>query len=420
MAGRGRSGAGQSGAGHRGEGHKWLALGLAATANMAAYYTYDSIAPVARALHVARGLTDTQIGLLNAVYSLPNIPLALIGGLAIDRIGAARAAVLAAALCLVGAALTAIGEPFALMVGGRLVFGVGSETLYIALLCAIAGWFGGQDGQERGGALATALFFSLARVGSWLADTSPHWAGAIYARGWQPPLVLAAVFCLFGLVAALACLPFAPAPGERAERFDWRALTGFSRTFVAIALLNVLFAAVFFPFRSTFAIQYFQDARGLSLAQAGLANSWVFMAAIFATPLFGLIADRRGHLGALLALGAAQMPLTFALLAADAVPLWVTTAMMGVSFSVIPAVIWPATARLVEPERLGTAFGLINMVQSLGLALSNLVAGALNDGLHAGPGHPQGYAGMFAWFVALSLIALGCALAFWRGNRSAG
>ncbi|MEI5604049.1 hypothetical protein, partial [Streptomyces brasiliscabiei] len=96
---------------------------------------------------------------------------ALIGGLAIDRIGAARAAVLAAALCLVGAALTAIGEPFALMVGGRLVFGVGSETLYIALLCAITGWFGGQDGQERGGALATALFFSLARVGSWLADT---------------------------------------------------------------------------------------------------------------------------------------------------------------------------------------------------------------------------------------------------------
>jgi len=390
---------------------RWLLLGLAALANMAAYYSYDAIAPIAEMLH-ARGLTNADIGLLNAVYSLPNIPLALLGGVLIDRIGAGRAAALASGLCLICAVLTAIGQPFALMVTGRLVFGIGSETLYIALLCAIAGWFAG-----GGGALATALFFSLARVGSYLADTSPDWAASVYARGWHAPLWLAAGLCGAGFSAALVCMRFDQGRRETAERMNWRDIAAFPRAFWHILWLNVLFASVFFPFRSTFSIQYFQDARGLTLAQAGVTNSWVFFAAILATPLFGLIADRWGHRAALLLAGATLMPVTFVLLGTAASPLWVTTVMMGVSFSVIPAVIWPTTAMLIPPQRLGTAFGLINLLRSLGLAGSNLVAGTLNDRFSAGPQHPAGYAAMFVWFTALATIALIAAAAFWRSQN---
>jgi MFS family permease len=388
---------------------RWILLALAALANMAAYYSYDAIAPIAGMLH-ARGMSEARIGLLNAVYSLPNIPLALVGGVVIDRIGAARAGLLAATLCLVGAVLTAIGAPYGVMVGGRLVFGIGSETLYIALLCAIAGWF-------RSGALATALFFSLARVGSYLADTSPQWAGAVYARGWHAPLWLAAGLCGLGFVAALAMDRLDPGGAAAGERVQWRDLAGFSRAFWHILWLNVLFASVFFPFRSTFSIAYFQDARGLTLAQAGIANSWVFFAAILATPVFGLIADRWGHRAVLLLVGATLMPVTFVLLGTAASPLWVTTALMGVSFSVIPAVIWPATALLVPRERLGSAFGLINMLQSLGLAGSNVCAGWLNDLYAAGPRNPAGYHAMFVWFTALALLALGAATRLWRSQR---
>jgi len=392
---------------------RWIVLGLAALANMAAYYSYDAIAPIAGMLRT-RGLSYADIGLLNAVYSLPNIPLALLGGVLIDRIGAGRAATLASGLCLIGAVLTAIGQPFGLMVAGRLVFGIGSETLYIALLCAIAGWFAG-----GGGALATALFFSLARVGSYLADTSPDWAGSIYARGWQAPLWLAAGLCGAGFGAALLCARFDQGrKSETSDRIQWRDIAAFPRAFWHILWLNVLFASVFFPFRSTFSIQYFQDARGLTLAQAGVTNSWVFFAAILATPLFGVVADRWGHRATLLLAGAALMPVTFVLLGTLASPLWVTTVMMGVSFSVIPAVIWPTTAMLIPAQRLGTAFGLINMLQSLGLAASNLIAGALNDRFAAGPHHPAGYTAMFVWFTALATIALIAAMAFRRASRT--
>ena len=378
---------------------------------MGSYYTYDSIAPVAGMLRDQRGLTQGQIGLLGAVFNLPNIALALVGGVVIDRIGAGRAIVIAALICTLGAGLTAIGEPFGLMLAGRLLFGLGNETLYIALLVGLAQWF-----HAGGGALAIALFFSMARIGSYLSDKSTSWAAAVYAHGWQAPLWLAAGFAAMGVVTGLIYYAIdrkyahLRGVGGAAERFVWRDLGRFSPSFWYILWLNVLFASVFFPFRSTFSIQYFQDVKSMSLADAGTANSYVFAAAILATPIFGLVADRWGRRASLLAFAAALMPLTFLLLATTSYGLWLTTALMGLSFSVIPAVIWPSTAMLVDKHRVGTAFGLINMIQSLGLALSNYAAGRLNDGLAAGPAHPAGYAGMLGMFAGLSLVAFASAV----------
>ena len=158
---------------------KWLILALAALTIMGSYYTYDSIAPVAGLLRDQRGFTHSQIGLLNAVFNLPNIALALVSGILIDRIGAAMAILIAAIICTAGAVLTAIGDPFELMLLGRLLFGLGNETLYIALLVGIAQWF-----HLGGGALAIALFFSMARVGSYSADKSMSWFADVYAAGW--------------------------------------------------------------------------------------------------------------------------------------------------------------------------------------------------------------------------------------------
>ncbi|MFN0044902.1 MAG: MFS transporter [Sphingorhabdus sp.] len=390
----------------RSEHTKWVMLALAAFTIMGSYYTYDSIAPVAGLLRDERGLSQSQIGLLNAVFNLPNIALALIGGIIIDRIGAAKAILIAAVICTIGAVLTAVGEPFGLMLFGRLLFGLGNETLYIALLVGIAQWF-----HLGGGALAIALFFSMARVGSYSADKSTSWFADVYAAGWQAPLWLAAGLTATGVFSALiyylvdSRFPHLRAVGQKSERFMLKDLTGFSRSFWYILWLNVLFASVFFPFRSTFSIQYFMDVKGMNLAEAGTANSYVFAAAIFATPIFGLLADRIGRRASLLTFAAALMPLTFVILATTNYGLWVTTVLMGLSFSVIPAVIWPATAMLVEKHRVGTAFGLINMIQSLGLAAANYGAGYLNDVFKAGPNNPQGYDAMLSMFALLSLIA---------------
>jgi MFS family permease len=397
----------------------WLALALAALSIAGDYYAYDAIAPDADLLRRLRGLSQSQIGLLNAIFSLPNIPLSLVGGLFIDRFGAARTSVLAAAFGFVGAALTAVGEPFALMATGRLIFGIGEETLLVALLAGVAQWFTA----ERA-ALSMSLLFSFARVGSYLADISPRWAAPLYAEGWRPPLGLAAVLCGVSLVASIGFLAIdrrrPGGPPKTAERIDLSSLRGWDRSFWYILWLNVLFASTFFPFRSTFAVVFFQDAKRLPLATASLLNSWVFFAAIFATPVVGAVADRFGRRAALLSLGAALMPLTFFLLGATNASLWISTVLMGVSFSVVPAVIWPATAMLVEEKRLGAAYGLINVLQSLGLFAVNYAAGWLNDLFRAGPAHPAGYDPMMVMFGALSLVGLASTLALWRRELGPG
>ena len=67
------------------------------------------------------------------------------------------------------------------------------------------------------------------------------------------------------------------------ERIQWSQVWSFDRSYWYILGLHVLYAAVFFPFRQTFAIEYLQHVKGLDLQQAGNVNSGVFAAAIFAT-----------------------------------------------------------------------------------------------------------------------------------------
>jgi MFS family permease len=406
----------------RGSGHlRWWALALAAIAVSSSYYEDDVIGPIADLLQRQRGFTQSQLGMLNGVMSIPNVALALINGLMIDRFGPARVALWSAGVGVLGAALTAIGSPYELMVAGRFIFGVSEGAIFIALLAGLAQWF-----SRRGIALATALYLSLARVGSYAVDTSTAWARPLYEVGWRPPLWLGTGITLAGLVAAMIFywLDRRHRPGARSagavvvERVEWRHLLKFDQSYWYILGLHVLYAAVFFPFRTTYAIEYFQHAKGLSLAQAGVANSWVFFAAIFATPFFGLLADRLGHRALMLVFGTLLLPLTFVVLGLTDLSLWVSTIMMGISFSLVPAVIWPATTLIVEPRRLGTALGLITLIQALGMAASNLAAGWLADKAGAGALNPAGYTVMLWFFFLLSLTALSAAALLWR--REAG
>jgi MFS family permease len=400
---------------------RWWALLLAAIAVSSSYYEDDVIGPIADLLHRQRGFGQSQLGMLNGIVSIPNVALSLINGLLIDRYGPARVALWAAGIGVVGAALTAIGIPYEIMVAGRFIFGVSEGAIFIALLAGLAQWF------SRGGiALAAALYLSLARVGSYAVDTSTAWARPLYDRGWQPPLWLGAGVTLAGLLAAVAfdrldrrCRPrLQSTRGGVADRVVWRTLLKFDRSYWYILALHVLYAAVFFPFRTTYAIEYFQHVKGLTLSQAGVTNSWVFFAAIFATPIFGLLADRFGHRALMLTFGTALLPLTFVVLGMTNLGLGVSTVMMGISFSLVPAVIWPATTLIVEQRRLGTALGLVTLIQALGMAASNIVAGWIADRAGAGAQNPAGYSVMLGFFFLLSLLALASAILLWR--REAG
>ena len=386
---------------------RWAVLVAISIAMFGNYYVYDSIGPVADSLQRRLGFTDTQIGTLNAIYSFPNIIMVLVGGVIVDRFGTRLSTLAFALICLVGAIITAISPLFPVMAAGRLIFGLGAESMIVAVTVAIGQWF---VGRQLGFAFGVNL--SIARAGSYCADLSTSWFKGLYDAGWQPPLLFAAAM---SAVAVVGCIVYyaldrylarrydvpRPAPSDR---FVWSDLWRFDRSFWYVVGLCVTFYSVIFPFRSTFAIKYFQHAHGLSLQDAGALNGYVFLAAIFATPAFGFMADMLGRRAAFMAFGCFLLAAVFPILAYTQINLWVTTVMIGIAFSLVPAVMWPAVPYIVEPSRLGTAYGLMTMVQAMGLTVMNLLAGALNDANHAGPDNPAGYTPMLWMFMILSLL----------------
>jgi len=91
---------------------------------------------------------------------------------------------------------------------------------------------------------------------------------------------------------------------------------------------------------------------------------------------------------------------------------------MGVAFSLIPAVMWPSVAYLVDQSRLGTAYGLMTMIQNIGFGGFNVLVGWANTQSHAGPDNPHGY-NLGMWIFSI-LGFLGLTFAFLLRQRELG
>src|SRR5260370_14243055 len=99
---------------------RWAVLIFISLAMFGNYYVYDCIAPIADLLSKQLGFSDSNIGLLQAIYSIPNVIMVLIGGYIVDRIGTPKAIFIFGTLCLIGAVVTVLSGVLALMATGRL------------------------------------------------------------------------------------------------------------------------------------------------------------------------------------------------------------------------------------------------------------------------------------------------------------
>ncbi|MFO7587660.1 MAG: MFS transporter [Gemmatimonadota bacterium] len=380
---------------------RWLVLVVISLAMFGNYYAYDAISPVADLLRDQLGFSDRRIGTLNAIYSFPNILMVLVGGIIIDRIGVRKATLLFGALCFVGTIVTAATGSFPVMAAGRLIFGIGAESLIVSVTVGIARWFKGRELS-----FAFGVNLTIARLGSYLALNSPTWARPAY-ENWQWPLLISVGFATFCLVGALFYWVLEDRAAKRydlgesggTDRVAFADLFSFSRSYLWVVLLCVTFYSAIFPFQ-TFAIKFFQDAHGVSREHAGFLSSIITLCAMIFTPLFGLWVDRVGKRSLFMMFGSLLLVPVYLLMAYSSLELWVPMAVMGVAFSLVPAVMWPSVAYLVPEAKLGTAYGLMTMIQNIGLFSFNVMIGWANDASAAGPANPEGYAlGMWIFSV---------------------
>ncbi|MCK9483132.1 MAG: MFS transporter [Candidatus Marinimicrobia bacterium] len=426
--------------------YRWLVFFFISMAMFGNYYIYDSISPLADVLKTQLGFTDANIGLLNAIYSFPNIIMVLVGGLIIDRVGTRKSVLFFTLLVMLGALITAWRGNLVLMVTGRLIFGLGAESMIVAITTILARWFKGKELS-----FAFGLNLTFARLGSFLALNSPTWGNNLYTS-WQKPLfvtagagVVAVVFIsIYFFLDLMASRRFVLPDEGQQDKIKIREIFRFGAGFWYITALCVTFYSAMFPFQ-TFAIKYFQEAHGTTREVGGNLSSMLTLAAMVFTPLFGLLADRTRRKALLMAFGSLLIIPVYLIMAYHvdlATPLGIhgtlniemsffdinssipayliiPMAMMGIAFSLVPAVMWPTVALLVDNSRLGTAYGLMTMVQNIGLFSFNLIIGIANDFAQAGASNPGGYnLGMWI-FSTLGFCGLIFAFLLGRFEKSA-
>src|SRR6202041_1054074 len=125
--------------------YRWLVLIFVSLAMFGSYYVYDALSPLADVLKQQLGFTDLDIGFLQAIYSFPNIFTVVIGGFIIDRLGLRKSLMIFGVLCVLGPAITASSGHLPVMAAGRLIFGMGAESLNVAVVAALARWFKGKE-----------------------------------------------------------------------------------------------------------------------------------------------------------------------------------------------------------------------------------------------------------------------------------
>jgi len=399
--------------------YRWMVLVFVSLAMFGNYYVYDCIAPVADLLARQLGFSDSNIGLLQAIYSIPNVFMVLIGGYVVDRIGTRKAIFIFGTLCFAGSVVTVLSGKLTVMAIGRLIFGLGAESLIVAVTTAVAKWFRGKELS-----FAFGINLTIARAGTWLAQNSPTWAHSAYDN-WRSPLLISVGFgslCVVGAILYWVLESYAERRMDlkhqgSTDKVVFSDIYKFGVSYWYIVALCVVFYSAIFPFE-TFAIKFFIEARGTTRELGGFLVSILTAFTMFGTPVFGLFADRFGRRATLMMLGSTLLIPVYLVMAYTNVSLYVPMAMMGVAFSLIPALMWPSVAYIVDQSKLGTAYGLMTMIQNIGLAAFNLLIGWANDHGHASAQNPAGYRlGMWIFSV---LGFLGVLFAFLLRQRERG
>jgi MFS family permease len=133
--------------------------------------------------------------------------------------------------------------------------------------------------------------------------------------------------------------------------------------------------------------------------------------------------DRKGKGATMMILGAILMivcHLTFAFIVPATQSVIITFAaiiLLGISFSLVPAAMWPSVPKLIDNKLLGSAYALIFWIQNIGLYAFPMIIGSVLKAVNPGVTDPLKYnytvpmcvfasLGVLAFFLGIALKAL--------------
>ncbi len=394
---------------------RWSVLILIALMMFFGYMFVDMLSPLKSQLESSLGWDSGTFGTYAASEYFLNVFcfFLIFAGVILDKMGIRFTGVLSASLMVIGASVKFYGMSD-LFIGsgleawlnswwvalpatakvsclGFMIFGCGCEMAGTTVSKAIAKWFKGKEM-----AMAMGLEMSIARLGVFAAMWLSPMVYDKFGHNVAAPVGFGAILLLIGLIFYTVFVVLdkkfdkqLEAAGEleteaSEEEFKFSDLGKIfsSKMFWLVALLCVLYYSAIFPFQ-----RYAPDFLNTTLAienGAQLFSCFPILAMVL-TPFLGAFIDNKGKAASMLMVGSLVMilcHLSFAFLLPAFPYKWLAVTIiviLGVSFSLVPAALWPSVPKIIDNRILGSAYCIIFWIQNIGLFAVPILIGEVLD-----------------------------------------
>lgn len=435
---------------------RWTALVLLASAMFFAYMFVDILSPLQALLQETRGWGPDDYGTYAGSETFLNVFVffLIFAGIILDKIGVRNTALLSSFLMVIGTLVKywAISDAF---IGSSadiflkdfwtffpftentsssakmasfafMIFGCGVEMAGITVSKGIVKWFKGKEM-----ALAMGLEMAIARIGVAAAMLlSPLFAGPnklFPTVDVSRPVLLCVVLMLIGFISFSVYFfmdkklekQMGESGEEPEEPFKITDLGKIfsSKVFWVVSLLCVLYYSAIFPFQK-YAVNMLQCNLGYSAETCGLIFAVFPLGAAAITPFLGSFLDHKGKGATMLIFGALLMiichttfalvlPITKGTLIAPIIA-FMAIILLGISFSLVPAALWPSVPKLIDNKLLGSAYAVIFWIQNIGLFAFPMIIGKVLKACNATIDDPvqYNYTVPMLIFASLGIVAL--------------
>ncbi|KAJ3219218.1 hypothetical protein HDU67_002214 [Dinochytrium kinnereticum] len=392
---------------------RWGILAMSCLLMFGNFYAYDLPAALNKPLQGYLGEEGNtyqyQLNLFYSLYSLPNIILPFFGGFLLDTFGTRKMMTVLSALVCLGQILFSIGvssKKYWIMHLGRVIFGVGGESLSVAQTRITSKWFKGKEI-----AFALGVNLSVARLGSVMNDfVSPHLAvtESVPVAIWFGTITCIISFCSGVCLNALDAygsskmtrqrsIPLKKVsrsgetprrkanlePKESEEKepgIDLGAIFKFHLAFWQICFVMCLMFATVIPFNTIHSALLQSKWYPGDPQTAGQIMAVPDVISAVLVPFCGTFVDRYGKRVKILILCGSLMGLVhfiFGFATPETVPsplptLWI----LGFSYAML-LTFWPCIPLVVDEKNLATAFGAATALQNSALVVFPIIVAAL-------------------------------------------
>ncbi len=408
------------------ESHRWMVFAVISSIYFFVYFHRVSTSVIAPDLLAEFHTNATALGIMASMYFyVYALEQPLVGHLS-DLLGPRRVVGLWSLAAALGCVIFGFAPNIFWASVGRAVIGFGVGGVYVPALKAFSQWF-----REREFATMTGLLLAAGNLGAIVATTPLAWMASTW--GWRSSFLIIAAVTL-GLAAAAFLvtrdyeerpqdIPSKGAPGQDRHESSqgesaWRVLA--SIRFWVLATLFFGFFGTFLTFQGLWATPYLMSVLEVTQMEASRLNMLIPLGFLVGAPFSGWLADRvfknKAHI--LVVIIALQAGIWAGYVSGGhilglggMIPLLV---LMGGSAGGFATALWGLVRESTPAPVLGATSGLLNPAPFFGVAVIQVLTGAVLDRVSPGGDvySPAAYREAFSICLFIVFLCLILSLGF--------